>query len=120
MVQMWNPFNHTEDGPLVPASGVMLTNPNTGQQVDSASVFSAYQNYYGSNPEQMIFNLGEDWGTGAVKTFEQQNPSINPTSGNIYAQETVFQEIGPYNPFVDPNNGGQMCEFDASGTEYLI
>lgn len=120
MVQMWDPWNHTEDGPEVPASGIMLTNPNTGQQVDSASVFSAYQNYYGNNPEQMIFNLGEDWGLGAVNMFEKQNPSIDPTSGNIYAKETVFQNIGPYNPFFDPNNGGQMAIFDASGTEYLI
>ena len=120
MVQMWDPWNHTEDGPDVPASGIMLTNPTTGQQVDSASVFSAYQNYYGSNPQHLIFNLGEEWGLPAVNMFEQQNPSFNPLAGSNVALPTVFDEIGPYNPFYDPNNAGQLCIFDSSGTEYLI
>jgi len=120
MVQMWDPWNHTEDGPDVPASGIMLTNPTTGQQVDSASVFSAYENYYGSNPQQLVFNLGEEWGLDVVKQFEQQNPSFNPLGGSSAAPLTVFDEIGPYNPFYDPNNGGQLCIFDSTGTEYLI
>jgi hypothetical protein len=120
MVQMWDPWNHTEDGPDVPASGIMLTNPTTGQQVDSASVFSAYENYYGSNPQQLVFNLGEEWGLNVVKMFEQQNPSFNPLGGSSAAPLTVFDEIGPYNPFYDPNNGGQLCIFDSTGTEYLI
>jgi hypothetical protein len=120
MVEMWDPWTHTQDGPMVPASGIMLTNPKTGQQVDSAAVFDAYQNYFGSNPEQMIFNLGEDWGKNAVNLYEQQNPTFNPTAGNIFAQPTVFQEIGPYNPFYDPNNGNQLAIFDSTGTEYLI
>jgi hypothetical protein len=120
MVQMWDPWNHTEDGPDVPASGIMITNPTTGQQVDSASVFSAYQNYYGSNPQQLVFNLGEECGLDVVKQFEQQNPSFNPLAGSSAAPPTVFDEIGPYNPFYDPNNGGQLCIFDSTGTEYLI
>jgi hypothetical protein len=120
MVQMWDPWNSTQDGPMVPASGIMLTNPNTGKLVDSAAVFSAYENYYGSNPQQMIFDLGEDWGQAAVDMFEQQNPSVDPTAGNIFAQPTVFQDIGPYNPFYDPNNGGKLAIFDSTGTEYLI
>lgn len=120
LVQMWDPWNNTQDGPDVPASGIMLTNPNTGQQVDSAAVFSAYENYYGTNPQQLVVELGEEWGQTAVNMFEQQNPSFDPTAGNAAALPTVFQEIGPYNPFYDPNNGGQLCIFDASGTEYLI
>lgn len=120
MVQMWDPWTFSQKGPLVPASGIMLTNPSTGQQVDSAAVFSAYENYFPNNNEQMLLNMREEWGAGAVQMWEQQNPTLDPTSGNPWATPTVFQQLGPYNPFQDPNNGGALAMFDSSGTEYLV
>ena len=117
---MWDPWNNTLDGPLVPASGVMLTNPTTGQQVDSGAVFAAYENYYPNNNALMLADMQATWGKAATNLWVQQNPSANPASGDPTATPTVFQEIGPYNPFFDPNNGGSLAIFDSSGTEYLV
>jgi hypothetical protein len=119
-VTMWDPYSRTQQGPQVPATGVIWTNPATGQSADSGAITAAYEHYFGKGTELELQKMQEEWGAGNVQKYLQANPSIDNTQNlNDIGPLTAFQEIGPDQIFYDPNNGNQACFFNYSGVEFL-